>query len=252
MRWDPGTYQKFAEERLAPFEDLLGLLKLRSHLRVVDLGCGTGVLTKRLFRYLPESRVLGIDSSPKMLETAREEVLPGLEFRQQRIEDFSESCDVIFSNAALHWVPDHPNLLERLWRLLSSGGQLVVQVPCNGEHPSQKILRNLAQTTPFREALGKGIPASPVLPLRDYAEILFSLGGREIVAFDKIYPHILEDAEAMLQWLQGTTLLPYLERLGEELEKSFLQAYRLGLHQAFPSGPIFFGFQRRVFSALRS
>ncbi len=252
MFWDPKTYQKFAGERSAPFEDLLGLLKLRSNVRVVDLGCGTGELTRRLAEYFPESRVLGIDSSSEMLAFASTEGVPGLEFRRQSIESFSEPCDVIFSHAALHWISDHPALLKRLWGLLRVGGQLAVQVPCNEDHPSQKILRELAATEPFREILDSWVRISPVLSLREYAEELFSLGAQEITAIDKVYPHLLADADAMATWLEGTTLVPYGERLGPEWGKKFLVAYRQRLREVFPQSPVFFGFKRTIFSAVKA
>ena len=126
MPWDPERYEQFKNERYAPFEDLIALVQLRDRLRVVDLGCGTGELTGRLADHLPGSDVLGIDSSAEMLARAAERARPGLRFEQRALEDIDGAWDVIFSNAAIHWVDDHPSLIPRLFSLLRPGGQLVI------------------------------------------------------------------------------------------------------------------------------
>src|SRR5688572_13318829 len=107
MPWDPAQYHKFQAERAAPFEDLVKLIRVREGLRVIDLGCGTGELTARLADILPGSDVLGVDSSPAMLEKAEPLERPGLRFALMAIEAVSGEWDVVFSHAALHWVDDH-------------------------------------------------------------------------------------------------------------------------------------------------
>ncbi|HUS13685.1 MAG TPA: methyltransferase domain-containing protein, partial [Chloroflexia bacterium] len=122
MPWDPERYHQFQPERAAPFEDLLGMVRVRAGLRVIDLGCGSGELTRRLADALPGSTVLGLDSSPEMLACAGEHARPGLTFQQGRIEDAAGSWDLVFSHAAIHWVPDHASLVPRLLALLAPGG----------------------------------------------------------------------------------------------------------------------------------
>src|SRR5262249_23552398 len=138
MPWDPEQYLKFQAERFLPFQDCLKMMVVRPRLRVVDLGCGTGELTRKLADALSESEVLGVDSSAAMLDKARALAGPGLAFRQERIEDCEGSWDLVFSHAAIHWVDDHPRLIAKLLGLVAPGGQLVVQLPNNFEHPSQR------------------------------------------------------------------------------------------------------------------
>src|SRR5262249_45452579 len=142
MAWDPAQYHKFQAQRALPFDDLLALVTVRPGLRAVDLGCGTGELTRKLADALPSSDVLGLDSSAEMLARAGKHARDGLRFAEKRIEELDGEWDLILSNAALHWVPGHRELFPRLMGMLRAGGQLVIQMPSNWEHPSQAILRD--------------------------------------------------------------------------------------------------------------
>ena len=262
MQWNPDRYEKFKSERYAPFDDLVKLVQARDSLRVIDLGCGTGELTRRLAEALPGSDLLGIDSSPEMLARAEERARPGLRFELRTIESVAgesvagESVagewDLLFSNAAIQWVDDHPSLVPRLLSLVRPGGQIVVQVPANHGHPTQVFIAELAGEEPFREALDGWVQRWPVLPVDDYAELLYACGGREITIFEKVYPHVLDDAEALAEWMSGTALLPYFERLPEELHGPFMDRYRERLRARWPSRPVFFGFRRILFAATRT
>src|SRR6478672_11114365 len=138
MPWDPQQYLKFQAERFLPFEDCLKLVEVKPGLRVIDLGCGSGELTRRLADALPDSDVVGIDSSAEMLEKAARQARPGLRFEQRSIEDVDGEWDLIFSHAALHWVDDHARLVPRLVGLCR---QLVVQLPSNHGHASHRCIR---------------------------------------------------------------------------------------------------------------
>jgi len=251
MPWEPDRYHRFRKERSAPFDDLLALIHVRPGLRVVDLGCGTGELTARLAQHLPGSQVLGIDSSPEMLAQAEAQAVPGLRFALRRIEDLDGEWDLIFSHAALQWVEDHPRLLPRLVAHLRPGGQLAVQMPSNHTHTAQTLILEIAGESPFRAALGGWVRRSPVLSLTAYAELLFEAGAEEIVAFEKIYPHVLEDAHAVAEWGAGTVLVPYFERLPTELREPFMQRYREKLKAHWPGSPVFYAFRRTFLSATR-
>lgn len=257
MPWSPEQYHKFQSERAAPFLDLMGLVKRRPNLSVVDLGCGTGELTRKLADALPHSDVLGIDSSAQMLERALEFVRPGLRFEQQGIEQLcgggpgQGTWDVVFSNAAIQWLDDHEALVPRLWSMVKPGGQLVVQMPSNHGHDTHRLIRELAAESPFVEALGGWSRGSPVLGVERYAEILYGCGGEDLVVFEKVYPHVLADADAMAEWTRGTALIPYLERLPEGLRDAFLATYRERLRARWPQTPVFYGFRRILFAATR-
>jgi trans-aconitate 2-methyltransferase len=251
MAWDPEQYLRFKEERFAPFEDLLTLVQVREGLRAVDLGCGTGELTLRLAHNLPASDVLGLDTSETMLAEASALARPGLRFERRAIEDLDGQWDLICSNAAIHWVDNHAALIPRLFSRLSPGGQLVLQFPSNHDHPANRMVPETAAEEPFRTLLGGWTRRPSVLPLPAYGELLHDCGARGFTLFEKVYPHLLPDADALAQWLSGTTLVPYLERLDPPRRPELTEALRKNLNRCWPEGPIFFGFRRILLAASR-
>src|SRR4051794_25528961 len=170
--WDPGQYEQFERERSAPFFDLLDLVEPCPGGRVVDLGCGTGALTRALHERTGARSTVGIDSSRQMLERSAEHAGGGLTFELGDIAEWTprEPVDLIFSNAALHWVDEHDALLKRLTSALAPGGQLAVQVPANHDQPSHLVAEQVAGEEPFREALGGHLRRSPVLAPERYAQ----------------------------------------------------------------------------------
>jgi trans-aconitate 2-methyltransferase len=251
MPWDPDRYQKFQSERSAPFVDLLGLVKVREGLKVVDLGCGTGELTRRLADALPGSDVTGIDNSPQMLLRAEAQARPGLRFRLASIEELSGEWDLIFSHAALHWVEDHYSLIPRLFGMLRPGGQVAVQMPSNHGHATHVLITEIAGEELFRSELGGWTRTSQVLGIDRYAEILYACGGQDITVFEKVYPHVLEGPDALADWTSGTALVPYFELLSEEMQERFMQRYRERLRELYLPGPVFYGFRRTLFAGTR-
>lgn len=252
MPWNPDQYHLFQAARSAPFHDITALITVRDKLRVVDLGCGTGELTARLADKLPNSRVLGVDNSAQMLERAQQYKRPGLDFEMADIADpLTSEWDLIFSHAALHWIPDHRSLIPRLLAKVAPGGQIAVQMPSNFNHVAQRLVVDIALEEPFRTALDGFVRYSPVLPIDDYAEMLFAAGFGSIHVFEKIYPQVLENADAVVEFTKGTVLVPYLERLGDQAE-NFMEAYRQRLRQHMPGSPVFYSFRRIIFVAART
>ena len=251
MPWDPDLYHRFREQRAAPFFDLLRLIQVRPGLQVIDLGCGTGELTSKLADHLPESTVLGIDSSREMLERAAQQATARVRFERQDIAQVARRWDLVFSNAAIQWVDDHGSLVPRLLSMVAPGGQLVVQLPSNHEHVTHTLVLDLAAEEPFRTALGGWNRPFPVLGIGSYAQLLHDHGATDMTVLEKVYPHVLPDADAIVEWTSGTTLVPYLERLPEGLREQFVATYRAALHREFPTAPVFYGFRRILFAATR-
>jgi trans-aconitate 2-methyltransferase len=252
MAWSPEQYHKFQAERAAPFEDLVGLGTFRDGMRIVDLGCGTGELTVRLAVLSLGASVLGIDSSETMLARARALTGHGVRFEQGRIEDWSAegAYDVVFSHATLQWIDDHDALFARLARALARGGQLLVQMPSNHDHVSHRIVRELAASSPWNERLGGWRRFSPVKPIDQYAELLHGLGLESPTVIEKVYGHVLEDGHGVLEWLKGTLLVPYIERLGEHAPE-FLKVLDDKIAAACAARPYYFAFRRTLIAATR-
>lgn len=248
MPWNPDQYHKFQAERSAPFDDLLKLVEVRPHLKVVDLGCGTGELTRRLADFLPESEMLGLDNSPQMLAKADSVKRAGLTFELGDQANLSGLWDLIFSNAALQWSENHRQLIGHLYGKLAPGGQIAVQVPSNHTHISHRLIIETAREEPFQSALKGFIRIAPVLAIDEYAQLFFDFGAEDINVFEKVYAHVLEDSDAVVEWVSGTALVPYFERLGAEKE-AFLDIIHKKFRAAMPGQPVFYPFKRTLFSA---
>jgi trans-aconitate 2-methyltransferase len=217
----------------------------------VDLGCGTGELTRRLAGCLPGSDVLGLDSSPQMLEQAQTLARPALRFELGNQAELGGNWDLILSNAALQWSEDHEQLIPFLFNRLAPDGQIAVQMPSNHNSRPHLTILEVARKEPFASALNGWTRQSPVLPIEAYAELLFREGAQEIVVFEKVYPHVLENADAVVEWISGTALVPYFERL-DSLKDDFVEVIRQELRALLPGEPVFYPFRRTFFSARKA
>ena len=227
--WNPAQYERFQSERRRPFLDLLALVRARPGMGVVDLGCGTGELTQLLHERLGARETLGLDSSPAMLARSESFAGGGLRFEHGDIADFAPevSYDLVFSNAALHWLPGHEALLARLTGALGPGGQLAIQMPANQDHPSHAVAAQVASEPPFREALGGAPEPQPgVLVPEAYAVLLDRLGYGEQHVRLQVYAHLLAAPDEVVEWVKGTLLTHYQHRLPPPLFERFLARYR--------------------------
>ena len=248
--WDPACYERFRAERARPFHDLVAWIRPVHAPRVIDLGCGTGALTALLHQTLEARLTLGLDRSSNMLERSRAARAPGLSFVRG---DFAApplrgAFDVVFSNAALHWHAGQRALLDRLRGLLRPGGQLLVQVPANHDYVTHTFAAELADEPRFRAALAGYVRESPVLGPVDYARWLHEAGFEDCAVALRVYGHVLPDAAAVVEWVRGTFLKAYEERLSPALYRDFLAAYSAGLLERLGrAAPIFYPFKRILF-----
>ncbi len=250
MPWNPEQYHKFQSERSAPFYDLLKLVEIRQHIKAIDLGCGTGELTRVLADALPESDVTGLDTSSQMLNKAASHMTSNLRFGQGDLSQLTGNWDLIFSNAAIQWCESHEKLIPHFFSKLNPGGQLCIQLPSNHNHISHLLIRETAKEEPFKKILNGFERIAPVLTIDQYAKILFDLNAKDILVFEKIYPHVLEDSDAVVEWISGTALVPYFEKLGEH-KPEFLETLRRKMKQSLPDSPLFYPFRRILFSAVK-
>jgi trans-aconitate 2-methyltransferase len=252
--WNPTQYARFRDERSQPFFDLLALVEKRPTPRAVDLGCGTGELTAKLHAVLGARETLGIDSSPAMLEKSAAHAAPALSFALGDIGEIplEGPYDLIFSNAALHWLPDHPALFARLTRALAPDGQLAVQMPANHDHPSHTVAAEVAGESPFREALGGYARQVSMLAPEAYATLLHALGfARQHVRL-QVYGHLLATRGDVVEWVKGTLLTDYQRRLPDDLYPLFLERYRARLLPLLGDrDPCFYPFKRILLWAAR-
>ncbi|MEP7303905.1 MAG: methyltransferase domain-containing protein [Acidobacteriota bacterium] len=246
--WNPPQYEKFQQEREQPFFDLLALIQPAPSMRVVDLGCGAGHLTRRLHQVLHLADTTGVDRSVRMLEAAQRDPLPtGLRFAAGTIESFAADgmYDLIFSNAAFHWIEDHPALIRRLFAALRPGGQLAFQVPAMHHAISHTLPDEIASTEPFVGAFADWRRPQPVLEPEEYAHLFFRVGFAQPKVRVVIYPHVLADREQVVEWMKGSLLTEYEKHLTPDQFAGFTATYRDRLIPLLdPDRPFLFPFKR--------
>jgi trans-aconitate 2-methyltransferase len=234
-RWNPATYLQFADERSRPFVDLLARVGADRPGLVVDLGCGPGQLTASLSARWPEAAIVGVDSSPDMIDAARMHASGHVRFELADLRTWrpSDAVDVLVSNAALQWVPEHRTLLPRLVDALAPGGWLAFQVPGNFDEPSHRLLRELAADSRFAASTGAlTYPSSH--DARVYLADLTALGC-EVDAWETTYVHVLTGPDPVFRWISGTGARPVLQALDGALHDAFVAEYKSLLCEAYPA-----------------
>jgi trans-aconitate 2-methyltransferase len=235
--WDPAQYLRFGGERLRPALDLLAQVPLDTPARVTDLGCGPGNVTTVLRGRFPQADIIGVDGSAAMLEKARA-AAPDCRFE---LADFFAwrppgPVDLIFSNAALHWVDRHATLFPRLLSFLAPRGVLAVQMPVMQETPLHRVAREIAASDEWAGLLGNVVAVRGTLPIAEYWDLL-----RPRVAsldiWQTTYTHALSGENAVLEWASGSSLRPYLDRLADEPKQAFRQAYAEAVGRHYPRRP---------------
>lgn len=237
-RWDPAVYALYAEERERPALDLIARIPLGAPGRIVDLGCGPGNVTARLARRWPEAAITGIDNAPPMLAEARRCPERQVTWIEADITTWvpDGAPDLIFSNAALQWLPDHAALFSRLFGLLAPGGVFAVQMPANNDAPSHRLMADCVRAGPWAEKLVPLLRQAPVAPPDFYFDLLAPRAAR-IDIWQTEYLHILTGEDPVVTFLGGTGLKPLLDALAEPGRSAFLALYAERIRAAYPRRP---------------
>jgi trans-aconitate 2-methyltransferase len=252
MSWSPDQYLKFSQPRLRPAIDLLRRISLTNPARVYDLGCGAGNVTAALVQRWPHAIITGVDDSAPMLAKAAQ-LLPQVQWLQQPLDAWKadEPADLIYSNAALHWLPNHAQLFPELVGYLKPGGVLAVQMPRNFAAPSHSLIAEAALAGPWRSKLESLIGPAPVSEAAFYYGVLAPLSS-SIDIWETEYLQVLTGEDPVKEWTKGTALIPFLERLHPDERPAFESEYAQRLRAVYPrrdDGTTLFPF-RRLFIVL--
>jgi trans-aconitate 2-methyltransferase len=253
--WDPQLYNRFRRYRAEPFLEILGRLELGREERIVDLGCGSGENTVELARRTPRGRVLGIDASPAMIEAAKalcealeRAVRERLEFVLGNIRDFRASAEysVVFSNAALQWVPDHRAIFASCLEALAPGGRMAAQIPANEGETTRLVLDRLVGERPWSAMLGGLREAFPaVAPAEDYRRMLSAIGFVEVDCCYRTFEHPMRSPGEIVEFYRSTGLRPFMQALSPERHDAFLAEFARRLADAYGTGgALIFPFRR--------
>jgi len=253
VSWDPAQYLRFSGERMRPAVDLLARIAHEAPATVVDLGCGAGNLAPLLQARWPRARLTGVDSSPEMLARARQEH-PSAQFVQADIAAWrpAQPVDVLYSNAALHWLDGHETLFTGLVEALAPGGVLAVQMPRNFGAPSHTSIVEAIEQGPWRSRLEPILRREPVPPPGFYWRLL---EGRveELQVWETEYLQVLSGENPVAEYTKGTWLKQFLDRLQGAERAAFEADYRarvLGWYPPEQDGRTLFPF-RRLFVVAR-
>lgn len=233
MTWDPDTYLRFADERLRPGLELLDRVPDFEPAEAVDLGCGTGWLTVLLAGRFPGTMVTGLDASTEMLARARA-TISAIRWIEGDIADWRSAhpIDLVFSNAALHWLDDHAALFGRLAAAVAPGGVLAVQMPDNWTEPTHVLPRRILEAGGYPAAARTALPVDRVASAAQYLRWL----GPEFVTdlWTTTYHHQLGGVDPVLEWVSGSVLRPALTVLDDPDRRRFLDECAAAYRRAYP------------------
>ncbi|WP_300343493.1 methyltransferase domain-containing protein [Nesterenkonia sp.] len=255
--WNPGDYLNFASERTQPFIDLLSRLQLPDVRRIVDLGCGPGNGMPVLRALWPQAEILGVDSSEQMLQQAARTTASdtGITYLHADIRDLQldEPADLIVSNAALQWIPEHRQVLPRIQQFVADGGALAVQLPGNFSAPSHRLLAEFAGAEPYRAHID---PHSLLQPTAEVSDYMLDVAGEgwDVTGWETRYHHVLSGEDPVFDWIASAGARPVLQALPEPLLSRFVREYKAALRQAYPPTEIgtILPFRRLFFIAART
>ncbi|WP_405161666.1 trans-aconitate 2-methyltransferase [Nocardia sp. NBC_01499] len=248
--WDPKKYLDFADHRARPFFELIGRIDAEKPRRVVDLGCGPGNLTGVLAERWPDAHLDALDSSPEMVQEAKER---GIDARVLDVNDWAPDAetDIVVSNAVLQWVPDHLTLLAEWLPALPPGAWFAMQVPGNFDAPSHREIRALATEARWQSGLAEIAlrSADAVSGPAEYATVL-AVDGTVVDVWETTYLQRLTGPDPVLEWVSGTALRPIRAALDDEDWREFRSELAPRLRKAYPArsdGATWFPF-RRIFA----
>ncbi len=251
--WNPDLYLRFGKERIQPSIDLVSRIKIDDPSKIIDIGCGPGNSTQVLAQRWPDSDIIGIDNSPAMIEKAKKDYPDqNWEILDARKDEFTDTYDIIFSNATIQWIPDHEALFKKLFRSLNKKGLLAIQIPMFWDMHIGKAIENIANEDRWKPLTKV---ASEIFTIHNYSFYFnqLSLFSNDIDIWETYYMHIMDSHLSILEMVRSAGLRPYLDRLETSNDKNDFEAQVLSeIIKDYPkqkNGKVIFPFKRLFFIA---
>lgn len=228
FEWNADEYAKYSSGQEKWAKELLAKLKLNGNEALLDLGCGDGKITVEIADMVKNGFVIGVDNSEEMIKLAKErypaETYSNLSFEVMDAKEikFNDKFDVVFSNAALHWVDDHRKMLRGINRSLKPGGRFLIQTGGTGNAAAAfEIIELISAINKWAPYLKDATSPYNFLSDKDYEELVPDTGFKplriELLKKDMVH----EGLEAFKGFIR-TTWLPYTQRIPEEKREEFI------------------------------
>ncbi len=253
--WNADLYMQFGNERTQPAIDLVARININQPKRIIDLGCGPGNSTEILRRRWPQANIAGLDSSPEMIGAARQQY-PDADWRVGDAATWQAAvpCDIVFSNAALQWMPSHGPLVRHLLDQVAPGGVLAFQIPTHINSPLHRFILEIADDPEWTERMSAARDALTIERPSFYYDALADKASR-LDIWETEYCHVMQDHQAIIKWISSTGLRPFLAALdAEEEQRRFVELLEERVAQAYPrqkNGNVLFPFRRLFVVACR-
>jgi trans-aconitate 2-methyltransferase len=251
--WNPELYLLFVKERTQPMIDLVSRIDFDQPKKILDVGCGPGNSTQILVRRWPDAEVVGVDNSPAMIEKAKKD-FPNQAWRilDAGTDEINEKFDIVFSNAAIQWIPDHPKLLKKFHHFLSEEGVLAIQIPMFWDMRIGESISRISMNARWSSVMQGATDALTIHKYSFYYDKLSEL-YHSIAIWESDYIRILDSHSSILEMIQSTGLRPFLERLeSDEDKRDFEEMVLKEIINEYPSqknGKVLFPFKRLFFIA---
>ena len=254
--WKPELYLKYKNERTQPSIDLVNRININyDPENIIDFGCGPGNSSQVLIEKWPSCKLTGVDASESMIEKAREDY-PNQEWidTDAAVYESEIKFDIVFSNAAIQWIPNHKDLLNKFYGLLSGRGALAVQVPLFWDMPIGRAIKSVARCNRWKDKTGA---VENLFTIHDhffYYNLLSSL-FEHVEIWETDYYHIMDSHSSILEMIRSTGLKPYFEKLGNDHDKIEFENEVLEIikqdYQLHENGKVLFPFQRLFFTGYK-
>lgn len=222
--WNGMRYKRFSRAQKTWGMEVIGGLSLRGAERVLDLGCGDGVLTSCLADRVPFGAVVGVDRSDSMIKEARTRNRFNVTFVKSDILDmnYRDEFDLVFSNAALHWVRDHEKVQGSIYKALRPGGVCRLQMGGKGNCPATGAeLKKLVSEGRFAPFFRGWTSPWKFTDANSYRELMAALPYEEHRVWTDTFEWKFESKDELRGWAETTALIPFIAELDEITAREF-------------------------------